>query len=123
MPLYRISHKIKTVATLDQPVEVNGFRLERFDPPNYSSGAWTATEDYQATDVATAVNESRQRVMALADALAIVLQCSFSPFPHFVTPTRPFSKKQHDVVFRAGAGSANTNRARFGGSFAVAATT
>ena len=75
---YRISHKIRTVAELAEPTSIAGFRVELFAEGPDSDEAWLATEEASASDVRSAVNSSRTRLLEIIDALAAVLQCSFT---------------------------------------------
>jgi hypothetical protein len=78
MPTYRVSQKIRTVAALAEPKTVESFTLDPYAPSSPTVGAWLATEETRASDVCVAVNGSRQKLLPVIDALASMLQCSFS---------------------------------------------
>jgi hypothetical protein len=76
---YRISHKVRTVADLAEPTSIiKGVKFQPFASGPEGDEAWLATEDASAPDVRSAVNGSRTRLLEIVDALAVVLQCSFS---------------------------------------------
>jgi hypothetical protein len=79
MPAYRVSHKVRTVAELAEPLTTEGFLLEPFAPGEQpDEEAWVATEVVEAHDFLAALNDSRQRLLPFIDAVAVVTQCAFS---------------------------------------------
>lgn len=79
MPQYYVAHKIRTVAELLEPQSINGFTLCTFDPDGeFPQEAWEASEVLEGNDFLEALNRSRERLLSLVDALAVVMQCAFS---------------------------------------------
>ena len=79
MPIYRVSHKIWTVADIDGTPVIEGFQMTAV-PPEAVGGpqAWLARHDVDAPDFLSAYNMSRPGLVRTVDALSLVTQCAFS---------------------------------------------
>lgn len=81
---YRISHKIKTLTELWEPIEYNDFKFRQWDftlADGPKGEAWIAEKKIEAGNLLEAIDKFRKDLLEIVQQCCFISQCYFSLIP------------------------------------------